>query len=220
MTQAQKMLFLRYCPHIYKDKADPFPVRYIGCTVFSTPQRSASFPKWFVDPQAEGAAMILEYAIYYDYDIQHLYDLEHIWVAVDGDGKVVNCWCSFHGMRLRAAGVSAFAMDGEHPVLYAQPGKHAMLPHPELFLLHPDLERACGEAAGGGVLVPGFLSDRVKTDPETDEKVTRYIRQHYSFAPTMDFVPERIDQEQLLRWGELLDKIPELIEGQLRMIGG
>lgn len=218
MTEAQKALFLRYCPRIYKDKAEPFPVRYIGCTAFSTPQRSASFPKWFVDPQAEGAAMILEYAIYYDYDIQHLYDLEHIWVAIDGQGKPVDCWCSFHGMRLRAAGVSAFTMDGDHPILYAQPGKHAMLPHPELFLLHPDCEKACGEAAGGGVLVPGILSDRIKTDPGTDEKVTRYIRENYSFAPTMAFVPEQIGKDKLLSCEELFDKIPELIACQLQLI--
>ncbi len=218
MTEAKKALFLRYCPRILRDKADPFPVRYIGCTAFSTPQRSDSFPKWFVDPQKEGAAVILEYAIYYDYDIQHLYDLEHIWVAIEESGKVVNCWCSFHGMRLRAAGVSAFTMDGEHPVLYSQPGKHAMLPHPELFALHPDFERACNEAAGGGVLVPGFLSDRVKTDPQTHEQVARYIRQHYAFAPTMVFVQEQISKEQLLSWEELLEKIPELIACQLQQI--
>lgn len=219
MTQAQRMLFLRYCPRIYKDKADPFPVRYIGCTAFSAPRQSASFPKWFIDPHKEGAAMILEYAVYYDFDIQHLYDLEHIWVAIDGDGRPVDCWCSFHGMRLRAAGVSMFAMDGEHPVLYSQPGKHAMLPHPELFRLHPDFEKACAEAAGGGVLVPGFLSDSVQSDPETDEAVTRYIRENYSFTPTMAFVPEQIGEEQLLTWEELLHRIPELIAGQLQRIG-
>ena len=219
MTQAQKALFMRYCPHILKDTADPFPIRFIGCTAFPVPRRSASFPKWHIDPQRERAAVILEYAIYYDYDIQHMYDLEHIWVAVDEQGKVVNCWCSFHGMRLRAAGVSSFTMDGEHPVLYSQPGKHAMLPHPELFFLHPDFERACKETAGGGVLVPGFLSDRIKTDPQTDEKVAGYIRNNHSFVPTMTFVPERICEDQLLSWEELLDKIPELIECQLRLIG-
>lgn len=126
MDDVQKELVLRYSPHIYRDQNDPFPVRYVGCTVFTQAARSVSFPKWFVDPQNEGAAVIIEYAIYYDYDIQHLYDLEHIWVAIDEKGKPVNCWCSFHGMRLRAAGVSAFRLEGEHPVLYAQPGKYAI----------------------------------------------------------------------------------------------
>ena len=218
MTQAQKALFLRYCPRIYKDKAEPFPVRYIGCTAFTAPQKSASFPKWFVEPQREGASMILEYAIYYDYDIQHMYDLEHIWVAIDGTGKPVNCWCSFHGMRLRAAGLSTFVMEGDHPILYAQPGKHAMLPHPELFLLHPDFENACNETAGGGILVPGSLSDRIQSDPETDEKVTRHIREKYAFTPTMAFVPEQISEDQFLSCEELFRKIPELIALQLQQI--
>lgn len=219
MTTEQKQVFLRYCPYIYMDRADPFPVRYIGCTAFTLPRRSASFPKWIADPLAEGAAMILEYAVYFDYDIQHLYDLEHIWVAVDENGKPVNCWCSFHGMRLRAAGIRTFAMDGEHPVLYAQPGKHAMLPDPELFSLHPDFEKACTETAGGGVSVPGFLFDRIKTNPETDRKMARYIRENYSFTPTMAFVPARIGEEQLLSWEELLNKIPELMEYRLREAG-
>ena len=220
MNAAQKALFLRYCPRIYQDRADPFPIRYIGCTAFTQPARSASFPKWFVDPQAEGAAVILEYAIYYDYDIQHLYDLEHIWVAVDERGQPFNCWCSFHGMRLRAAGVSAFTMDGDHPILYSQPGKHAMLPHPELFLLHPDFHRACACAAGGGVLVPDFLTDRVKSNPETDGRVARYIHEKYSFAPTMEFIPEQIEETQLISWPALLDKIPALIRAQLEQIEG
>jgi hypothetical protein len=218
MTVEQKSLFLRYCPRILKDKADPFPVRYIGCTAFTAPGRSASFPKWFVDPKREGAAMILEYAIYYDYDIQHLYDLEHIWVAVDAGGRVVDCWCSFHGMRLRAAGMSGFTLDGDHPVLYSQPGKHAMLPHPELFRLHPDFEKACGELAGGGVLIPDFLSGGIQTDSQTDEKVARYIRKNFSFAPTMEFVPEQTQEDQLLSWEELLDKIPTLMDRQLKLI--
>lgn len=219
MQAEEKALFLRYCPRIYMDRADPFPIRYIGCTAFVQPRRSASFPKWFADPQAEGAAIILEYAIYFDYDIQHLYDLEHIWVALDAQGKPVDCWCSFHGMRLRAAGVSSFTMEGDHPVLYSQPGKHAMLPHPELFLLHPDFRSSCGEKSGGGVLVPGFLADSVLTSPETDEKVTRYIRQHFRFEPTMEFVPAQIGEDQLITWPALLDKIPELIACQLEKIG-
>lgn len=219
MNAEQKAQFNRYCPHIYRDKAEPFPIRYIGCTAFSQPRRSESFPKWFVDPQAEGAAVILEYAVYYDYDIQHMYDLEHIWVAVDADGSVKDCWCSFHGMRLRAAGLSTFRMDGDHPILYAQPGKHAMLPHPELCRLHPDLERACGEASGGGVLVPGFLQDQIRTDPETEEAVARYIRTRFAFTPTMEFVPERVGQAQLLSWEELLQTIPQRLAQQLRIIG-
>ena len=67
--------------------------------------------------------------------------------------------------------------------------------------------------------MPGFLSDRIQTDSQTDEKVARYIRQNFSFAPTMEFVPEQIREDQLLSCEELLDKIPELIERQLQQLG-
>lgn len=219
MEQKQIELCLRYMPHIYRDKAEPFPIRYIGCTAFTQARRSDSFPKWYIDPAAENAEMIIEYAIYYDYDIQHLYDLEHIWVAVSAGGAVKDCWCSFHGMRLRAAGLRAFRMeDGTHPVLYAQPGKHAMLPDPELFELHPQFRIACGAAAGGGLLVPDMLADKLQTDPQTDEAVRRYICDNFTFVPTMEFVLETVKPEQLITWQELREKIPQLVEQQLRNI--
>ena len=163
MDRQLRELVLHYQPYIYKDKLEPFPIRFIGCTIFTEKTRSASFPKWVVDPAKENAEMIIEYAIYYDYDIQHMYDLEHIWVAVNAGGNVIDCWCSFHGMRLRAAGVDMFRMEGNHPILYSQPGKHAMLPHPELFGLHPQFHVACTSEAGGGILLPAFLNGAVKT---------------------------------------------------------
>lgn len=220
MDAKLKALFLKYLPRIYKDRAEPFPVRYIGCTLFTQPRRSGSFPKWKVDPAAEGAEKILEYAIYYDYDIQHLYDLEHIWVAVGSDGAVTDCWSSFHGMRLRAAGIKAFRLELTHPVLYSQPGKHAMLPDPELFGLHSQFLACCGEAAGGGLLIPGMLEGKMTTDPARDEAVRSHIRSRYSFVPTREYREEPISESQLITWPELLETIPELVEAQLRIIEG
>lgn len=213
-----KELFLRYLPRIYKDRLDPFPVRYMGCTLFREPARSESYPKWQVDPAAEGAELILEYAVYYDYDIQHLYDLEHIWVAVGRDGEVADCWSSFHGMRLRAAGLRSFRLEGSHPVLYSQPGKHAMLPDPELFGLHSQYRTCCRETAGGGLLIPGFLAGKLTTDPEQDEAVRDYIRSRFSFDPSGEYVEDPIGPEQLLTWPQLLETIPSLVEDQLRLI--
>ena len=218
MDRQQKALFLRYQPYIYRDRRDPFPIRFIGCTAFTEKMRSASFPKWVVDPQQAGTGMILEYAIYYDYDIQHMYDLEHIWVGVDPAGRVTDCWCSFHGMRLRAAGVPDFRLEGTHPVLYSQPGKHAMLPHPELFGLHPQFSTACTSAAGGGVLLPELLNGAVQTDPALDARVTAYIRSRYAFEPSMEFIREVVTAEQLISWQELLDRIPGLLLAQIDLI--
>lgn len=218
MDHKLKELALRYQPHIYMDKAEPFPIRYIGCTVVTTSYESESWIGLKLDPQAENSALIIEYAIYYDYDIQHLYDLEHIWVAVGADGNVRDCWCSFHGMRLRAAGLSSFQLNGNHPVMYAQPGKHAMLPSPELFELHPQFHTACNKDAGGGLLVPSMLAGKMVTDEVRDAKVNRYIRSHFVFEPTLVFERHMVEDSQLISWQELLDKIPELVDAQLKII--
>lgn len=218
MDDQRKEMILRYQPYIYKDCKDPFPIRYIGCTIFTEKMRSDSFPKWVVDPAAAGAQAIIEYAIYYDYDIQHMYDLEHIWVAVDVNGSVVDCWCSFHGMRLRAAGISSFRLDGTHPVLYSQPGKHAMLPHPELFELHPQLHTACTVDAGGGLLIPSMLAGAVHTSDSLDDRINDYIRNNYTFTPSMEFVWEQLAADQFVSWSELLSLIPQLITEQVKIV--
>lgn len=219
MIDAEKReMILRYAPHIYKDKKEPFPIRLIGCTVFTEPGLSESFPGLELDPQNFGAAAIIEYAIYYDYDIQHLYDLEHIWVAVGVDNQVVDCWCSFHGMRLRAAGILTFRVEDTHPVLYAQPGKHAMLPAPELFELHPQFHTACNRDAGGGLLVPPMLTGKMFTDETRDERVNRYICSHFTFEPTLEFEQELLSDSQFVTLPELMDSIPKLVAEQLRII--
>ncbi len=218
MKEDHRLLALRFCPHIYKDSREPFPIRFLGVTVFTKAGPSASFPKWSPDPAAAGAQAIIEYAIYYDYDIQHLYDLEHIWVAIDHQQQVIDCWCSFHGRRLRAAGIPAFRLEGSHPVLYAQPGKHAFLPDPQLFELLPQLRHSCLEAAGGGLLVPELFRDAVSTAPELDAKIEAHIRSRYRFEPSMHFVPEPISPEQLISWEDLRSRIPQLIARQLQDI--
>ena len=220
MDDALRTLALRFRPVLYKDKREPFPVHFIGCTVFTEKRRSESFPKWVVDPAAAGAQAIIEYAIYYDYDIQHLYDLEHIWAAVDGDGKLTDCWSSFHGMRLRAAGHPSFRTEEGRPVLYSQPGKHAMLPDPVLFELLPDLRAACGENAGGGLLIPGFLSGAVRTDEDLDDRIRRHIKNNYAFTPSMEFVREELADGLFTSWTELLQRIPELLKTQIELIRG
>ena len=221
MTEAAaRELALSHRPILYRDAADPFPARYLGYTVFTERRRSESFPKWAPDPAALGLAAVVEYAVYYDYDIQHMYDLEHVWAGVDGEGRLRECWSSFHGMRLHASGVSSFRAEGGRPVLYAQPGKHALLPDPELFGLVPDLRDACRETAGGGLLIPGFLSDRLATDETQNARIRQYIRDHYSFTPAMEFIREDIPENQYIPWPELLSLIPELVEEEIRKIGG
>ena len=218
MIESQQTLVLHYQPHIYLDWLDPFPIRWIGYTIFTQKGLSPSWPGLALDPQASGAAAIIKYAIYFDYDIQHLYELEHIWVAVDQSGAVTDCWCSFHGMQLRAAGLSTFRLEGTHPILYAQPGKHAMLPSPELFELHPQFHTACMENAGGGLLIPPMLTEKMHTNPEQDAKIRQYIRKNFSFTPSMDFRLQNLEDCQFIPWPELLEKIPQMVQMQLSLI--
>ena len=72
-----------------------------------------------------------------------MYDLEHAWTAVREDGSLAGCWGTFHGMRLRADGLASFRTEKGCPVLYAEPGKHALLPDPALFCLHEEFPACC-----------------------------------------------------------------------------
>lgn len=213
-----KEFVLRHQPHIYQDLQEPFPVRYIGYSVFREPQQSSSFPKWFVVPKMEET--IIEYAIYYDYDIQHLYELEHIWVAVDQADHATDCWCSFHGLRFQPSLWQGMQWENGHPVLYAQPGKHAFLPEPTMFQMFLDLNlyRSCKENCGGGLLIPAMFAGKMKTNSEQDQQICQYIRAHFSFTPSMKFKREELRENQFISWEELREKIPQLVAQQLNLI--
>ena len=213
--EEDRQLALKYQPHIQKDRKEPFPLEYMGYTVFREKGDSPSFDRLTLDPAAEGAEIILEYAVYYDYDIQHLYDLEHVWVAVDAEGAVAGCWSSFHGMRLRAHKMEAFRTEGTHPVLYAQPGKHALLPDPALFWLHADFPESCREKAGGGLLIKPMFADAMRTDPARDERIRRHILKEYAFTPALEYGPETVPADRVIPWEQLKALIPGRIQAEL-----
>lgn len=215
----QKELVLRCQPHIYRDRKEPFPIRHIGYTVFREKGRSRSFRDLTLDPAEHGAAFIIEYAVYYDYDIQHMYDLEHAWTAVREDGSLAGCWGTFHGMRLRADRLASFRTEEGCPVLYAEPGKHALLPDPALFCLHEQFPECCREKAGGGLLVPGMLGERMETNAAQDEWIRRHMRERYVFTPSMEFEREDVPEERFLPWPELMERIPGLVREELLRTG-
>lgn len=217
--ETERRLALAYQPHIQKDLNEPFPIRYFGYTVFYDRRPSPSFPRLTLDPEELRTAFIIEYAVYYDYDIQHLYDLEHVWVAADQAGAVSGCWSSFHGMRLRADRLPAFRLEGTHPVLYAQPGKHALLPDPELFYLNEQFPESCGPKAGGGLLIPPMLEGALETSDSQDQMIDRYIRAHYAFTPALRYEPETVTPEQMIPWPQLLERIPHMVREELARIG-
>ena len=218
LTHSERELALRFLPHFRKDKNEPFSILQIGCTVVTVPKFSESFRDLKLDPAAEGADCILEYALYFDYDIQHLYDLEHAWVAVK-DGAVTKCWCSFHGMRLCASGVGDLYQEEDGlPLLYIQPGKHAVLPDPRLFGLHSQANTCCNSLCGGGLLIPDMLADQMETNPQQDRLIREYIRRSFSFTPSWEFIPEPVSPARVTSWAELKKAIPGYVRAQLQKI--
>ena len=146
--EQEQELVQKHLPVLYMDRKEPFPLLYVGYSIFREAGISASTGRR-IDPARKKAMICIEYAYYYDYDIQHLYDLEHLWVYLDEQEKVCSCECSFHGMYLNAMLPGIDLLHGENKVhMYVQPGKHAFMPDPYLFHLFIDFFDSCGQLAG------------------------------------------------------------------------
>lgn len=194
-----------YVPHLRYDKEEPFALQGIGYTIYRKTAKSPSCRRIIEAPEG---GIAIEYAFYYDFDIQHLYDLEHSFVYLDGEGKVIGVESSFHGKFLNSMIEGVLEFEGDHPVLYVQPGKHAFLPAPEYFKLIIDRDVACNKNAGeAGFLIMPMFEERLVTDEEMDRKAKEYICQNYSFTPAWDFVQEspdgRKETEILMSYQEL-----------------
>lgn len=204
----------KYVPHLRYDKAEPFPLVAVGYTVFHEKRKSPS--SRFV-PDMEPGESVIEYAFYYDFDIQHLYDLEHVFVKVDSRGKIVGLVSSFHGKFLNALILGETEIEGTHPVLYVQPGKHAFMPGPHYFQLALDRDRCCNEHAGSdGLLIAPMFEDQLSTDDTFDKKTEHYIKERFAFSPTWEFVEEypgsRKTEDVLLPW----EKLEQVIVGRIK----
>ncbi|WP_124065597.1 hypothetical protein [Clostridium sp. E02] len=215
-------IFKTYKPVVMMDKNEPFPIQAMGCSVFRETKRSSSFPKRVIEIQKDTTDFVIEYAIWYDYDIQHLYELEHIWVFVAHDKQVRKIEGSFHGKYLTMASLT----DGEpvlteqtHPLVYAQPGKHAMLPDPRLVYVIPGWKESCLKQAGlDGVLIPELFEDKIHTNETLNEMIQSYIKEKFAFCPSMEFEPFLLGDDKLLSWEELKGIIPDRVNKQIETI--
>lgn len=211
----------KYCPCFMEDMKDPFPIKAIGYTFFYKDGKSSSCRRVFhIDP--DNCQFMIEYAVFYDFDIQHLYDLEHVFVYVGNQGEVVNVEASFHGKFLKSMinGVLKFEKD-THPVIYTQPGKHAMMPTPEYFNLFIDLYSACNQLAGcDGFLIAPMFEKRLATTDAINQKVERFLKEEYSFEPSMRFHPVWVTQDMLLPYPELEDYIVDHMNYWVKKICG
>lgn len=222
MKDEMRKLAYKYEPIIMVDKSEPFEIKAMGCTLFKETKRSESFPKRQIVIDHRITDFAIEYAVWFDYDIQHLYELEHVWVYVDRNKKVQKVEGSFHGKFLNMVDLEAgepVLQQETHPVVYAQPGKHAMVPDPRVIRLVPEWRECCMEKAGeGGVLVQDFFKDKIHTDDKLQKMTQAYIKHKYGFRPTLEFQPFLLAEEKLTDWEELKQSIPERVEQELRRI--
>jgi phosphoglycolate phosphatase-like HAD superfamily hydrolase len=212
----------RHAPIVYFDAAEPFLPQVVGYAVLRQPGPSPSFERYIAldVPEAasstEGggrAAAVIEYALWTDWDIQHLYELEHVWSYVDADGELLFAEASWHGGLGPMVQDGRLSREGDRPVTYAQPGKHAMAPAPELFsrfdLMRGRFARSCGPEAGDdGMIVTPVMRGRLEPSKRTDALANAFLRQR-GFVPTWRF--DRRWDARSVDWqplGDLLDLIP------------
>lgn len=215
-------LFAKYKPFIMLDKKEPFEITAVGCTVFHETKRSSSFPRREIVIHPEHIAFAIEYAIWYDYDIQHLYELEHVWVYVGHDGRAKHVEASFHGKYLNMVDLETgkpVFVEETHPMVYAQPGKHALIPDPRVIPLIPDWWESCMEKAGiDGVLVQDMFKAEIQTDEELQKMTETYIKERFGFRPAMEFQPFDLKDDKLMTWDALKSSIPERVNRQIEVI--
>ncbi|GGO02343.1 hypothetical protein [Saccharibacillus kuerlensis] len=209
--EEDRMLCERYAPYLMFDLREPFLPNLVGFTRLEAAGESPSFSRSFedADPRTD---FILEYAIWWDYEIGHIHQLEQIWIYVGPNGEVLDCEVTFHGRILKGLLKNRSNLsDGTHVRLFAQPGKHALSPMPELFELLPDLYLAAGPRAGlDGLYAGGEVACLLPAGEEVDEihcRVRRYLRS-FAFKPALEYIECRLLPEQFMPWRELREAIP------------
>jgi putative hydrolase of the HAD superfamily len=204
----------RYLPVIRLDADEPYVPLVMGFTLFRSVAQSASC-KFEIAPKADA---VIEYAIWYDWDIQHLYDLEHVWVHIDAAGAVVAVEASFHGLKVPMDLVGGLPkLEGDRPVLYAEPGKHAHWVDGHAMALHAGdkITRMCGADAGKESVHRGnpfFADGRYGTTPFAD-RLARLKMKRDAFVPRFAFDRSSDDADVVLTdWPTLAAWIPQRVD--------
>jgi phosphoglycolate phosphatase-like HAD superfamily hydrolase len=204
----------RFTPWIWFDEAEPFFPSVVGYTIFKREELSPSFLRPIQQDWRPAWTTAIEYALWWDWDIGHLYELEHVWSYLDETENLVWVEASSHGsyasMLLEDRTIPR---QDTHPVVYAQPGKHAFSPTPLWFELFHDMVFAetSTRAGHGGVLVKDQYTRQIPKNPEVDALVAGWLRQK-AFIPTMKF--NRLFQvtpELLIPWPVLDSWIPQRV---------
>src|SRR4051794_30079567 len=186
-----RALAARYAPIILFDQREPFLPLAAGYTLFRADAPSPSFPREIsLGANARlPAQLVIEYAIWWDWDIQHLYELEHVWVYIDTAGQLIHAEASWHGGLQAMRYDAVVPRDGDHVLIYSEPGKHAFAPHPAWFAEraapHP---RATTEALAGlgGLLVTSLFQGLIARTPLADTLARTYLARQ-AFRPSYTF---------------------------------
>ena len=138
----------------------------------------------------QSAAAVIEYALWTDWDIQHLCELEHVWSYVDDAGRLIHAEASWHGEWVPLVQAGHLSAEGNRPVAFAQPGKHAMSPDPRVFteidayrLL---VTRESRPPSRGGLHVVEMMRGRLRPTVRGDALARAYLHTR-AFEPTFRF---------------------------------
>jgi hypothetical protein len=220
-ADAELELAARYAPVILFDEAEPFLPLVVGVTVFHAEGESRSFGRQISREFTPDWRVAIEYAIWWDWDIGHLYELEHAWSYIGEDGRLVWAEASWHGdySAMSLAG-GRVACEGDRPLLYAQPGKHAFAPEAICLqrVLHFVVKDAA-QAGEGGVLLKEQYAPAIALEEGDHARAAAYLAAR-AFVPTMRFTQRfAIGRELLVPWAVLDRWIPARVNwwlGELR----
>jgi len=139
----------------------------------------------------------------------------------DGASDVVWVEESWHGWQnAMTLADGSLPLEGTHPLLYAQPGKHAFAPTPAWYEEIKDKAvEECGPTAGkDGLLVVSLFAGQLPKSLEADALAARYLRAR-AFTPTFRFNRRfAISADILLPWPALAAWIPQRIAWWLEQL--
>ena len=219
---ADRAFAARYAPILRFDVREPFLPLAVGYTIFREIGESPSFRQGrkidLAPLNGPRASFAIEYAIWWDWDIGHLYELEHIWVYVGADGHVVRAEASWHGDHHDMRYEGHLALDGDHFVVYSEPGKHAFAPTVAWFKeRRQEFKRSeTSDLAGAsGVLLAEYIKDQVTPTPFKARLVHTYLSQR-AFEPSWDFSQVfSFTPEMLVPWPALRAWMPGRVNAVL-----
>ena len=212
----ERALAARYTPILRFDANEPFLPLAAGYTILRAEGRSPSMNRQIAlaAPDRPPATLAIEYAIWWDWDIGHLYELEHVWVYLDDQGRVVGCEASWHGGYNSIAQPGGISLNGDHVIVYSEPGKHAFAADPAGFAdrRRPHHRRDQRELAGlGGVLAQAMYGGKIVRTPLSDTLVRSYLAR-LAFDPAWEFSRAfALEAQQLVPWPALYDWIPRRV---------